>query len=746
MTGIRTALAAAVSAALALAAPGAAGASVQVGSSAWQWGNPQPQGNTLRSMSFAGSTGYAAGDFGTLLRTDDGGLTWAGLPAGTFTNLTRVQAVDADTVIAGGGCVMRRTDDGGKTFQRIPISPVESACSEPLAAFSYPSEKVGYVVLADGTVNQNAGAVDEFASKTAVPGTRAAQGQATPTDLLFRDDADGFAATTDGKIFQTTDGANTWKVVSDTNRAVRAIAFVDATTGYAVGDGSLFLKTTDGGQTWKPKEVAAPAPADLTSISCATTEICVASTNRGDMLVRTTDGGASFTFASPSTAPILAAAFSSPTHVVAVGNVGATVVSDDAGATFAPVGSRLAGSFSRIVAGQVAGTAFAPGLNGALARTVDGGRTWTRGNVPTSEEVRDVSFPARDSGYALDTQGGLFLTSDGGAHWKTLDTGTTARPNAVLATGATTVLLVGPTGVRRSTDRGGSFDAVRGPAVSRTVLSGADRAGGAIVAYGPQDLIESSDGGAHWKALRKPGTYEKIRIGRSVRLVNRLPLRLVDFVDAKTGFVLDGSGRLWRTGNAGRTWAELPGTGTDAAYGMAFSSAKEGYLVIDRFGDVRQRSGFLLRTTDGGRTWHPQFVVSTPIAAHGVSAGVGGTDYLLGGANDLLATATGGDRGRASTLTIATKKRRLAKPTRITVTGKLTTASRGGAPRVTVSYRGPGQTRWQHQTVAVAANGSFTTSWNVTRGTSLFVGQWQGDFAGAGDGSPVLAVRVGTKR
>jgi hypothetical protein len=45
--------------------PVTAAASVQVGSSGWRWGNPLPQGNTLRAMSFApGGTGYAAGEFG----------------------------------------------------------------------------------------------------------------------------------------------------------------------------------------------------------------------------------------------------------------------------------------------------------------------------------------------------------------------------------------------------------------------------------------------------------------------------------------------------------------------------------------------------------------------------------------------------------------------------------------------------------------------------------------------------------
>ena len=56
-----------------------ADASVSVPHSGWFWGNPRPQGKLLASVEFAGSRGYAAGDFGTVLRTDDGG---AGYPRG----------------------------------------------------------------------------------------------------------------------------------------------------------------------------------------------------------------------------------------------------------------------------------------------------------------------------------------------------------------------------------------------------------------------------------------------------------------------------------------------------------------------------------------------------------------------------------------------------------------------------------------------------------------------------------------
>jgi hypothetical protein len=223
--------------------------------------------------------------------------------------------------------------------------------------------------------------------------------------------------------------------------------------------------------------------------------------------------------------------------------------------------------------------------------------------------------------------------------------------------------------------------------------------------------------------------------------VNRLVVRRADFVDANNGYLLDGTGRLWRTKNAGKSWSELPGVGTNAARGMSFSSATKGYLVISSFGDIRQNTGFLLRTSDGGATWHPQFVVSTPIADAGIAAG-GATDYLLGGDQSLLYSTTGGDAGGNSDLTIKAPKSKYSKPAHIVVTGKLKPAS--GNERVTVSYRRPGSTRWTAKTVTVAANGSFTSSWNLAKGDNLFVAQWQGDFRSHGDGSKVLTVTVGS--
>lgn len=740
MTSLRR-LGAAIAATGLLAAllPAASGAAVQVGSSGWQWGNPLPQGNALRALALAGPKGYAAGDFGTLLTTNDGGETWAGLPSGTFSGLYEVQAVDADSMVAGGGCVARRSDDGGRTFARIAFTPVESSCKEPLVALSFPAEKTGYVLLADGTVLLTTDGGTEFAQKVAIPGTRSAPGGGTaaPTDAFFLAPETGFVTSSDGKIFRTVDAGNTWSLVNDTQRAVRSIWFTDASTGYAVGRDSLFLKTTDGGTTWTPRDIGSPQ--QLTSVRCATPDLCVATTEKGDVLVRTADGGTTFTYPALSSDPLHAAAFASPTRLVAGGDRGSTVVSDDAGLTSRAIGGRLAGDFRRIRAGLVAGTAFAPGTNGALARTIDGGRTWTRANVSTSEDVLDVAFPTADVGYALDVEGGLFRTSTGAASWRSLDKGTTAIPRAIHATAADTVLLVGPRGVRRSTDSGETFSQVRSSAVARTQLEGIDRAGSTLVAWGSQDLVRSSDSGKTWKSVRKPGKY----VRRGKRSVNRLGIRKADFVTPTSGFLLDSAGRVWRTRNGGKSWTELPGVGTNQGFGLAFSGAKEGYLVVPLVSDEDRQVDGLLRTNDGGSTWHPQFVVAESLPEFGIAAPGGGPDYLLGGASALLFSTTGGDQGTASTLTITTAKRRLAKSGRIRVTGRLQPAS--GSETITVRRRSPGATGWTSQSVKVAANGAFTTSWRVTKGTTSFVAQWAGDFRSRGDGSPTLDVRVGRR-
>ena len=69
--------------------------------------------------------------------------------------------------------------------------------------------------------------------------------------IYFRDSNNGFAVTSTGGIYKTTDGGTNWvSKSSGITSSLSAIRFLDKNTGYAVGSNSTIIKTTDGGESW----------------------------------------------------------------------------------------------------------------------------------------------------------------------------------------------------------------------------------------------------------------------------------------------------------------------------------------------------------------------------------------------------------------------------------------------------------------------------------------------------------------
>ena len=722
-------------AALALIAAATAVADdVTVGHSGWNWGNPQPQGNTLRAIEFKGARGFAAGEFGTLLRTDDRGRSWTGIPTGTTASITHVSIADDTSVVVGGGCVLRRSDDGGTSFAAIPVG-----CKPGIASLAFPSSQTGYLLLADGSVSKTTDGGATFAAGGPIPGTEAAgaQGAAdSPTDVFFTDDNTGFAVTrgaAGGAVYRTSDGGATWFQRTTAPQGLNGIYFPDPAIGYAVGAANTVLKTTDGGETWTPKTVPDDVPAgDLMSIRCATTSNCMIATSDGQRVLRTTNGGNGangFSAFNPAAQKIFAVAFSTPSQAVAVGERGATVLSTNADAgtpSFVPVADQsLPGSFSRLrsAAGPLV---LAPGESGKLARSTDGGRHWTTVQVPTSEDLRDAWFVDGNVGFALDASGQVQRTTDGGDGWAEVPTGTSARPNALYAPDQSVVLLFGPKGIRRATSAvDPSFDLVASKAANAATLTDYDRtAGSALFAYGRKALIVSNNLGASWKAVRGPKEDARYRS--------------VDFLTGRTGFALLESGRLFRTRNGGKAWTEILGTGSARGYDISFGDARNGYLAVDRFAGSGP-FGWVLRTSDGGATWRPQLIGPDPLVTGGLVAPDAASAFGLAGAAQLFYTGTGGDPGSIpSTITLKPKRTSVKRSQPVRLNGRVSPAVSGAS--VAVLAHNPKTHAW---TVAgkprVAPDGTFKLTYRI-RHTTQLVAQWQGDVALSGDGSPVVTI------
>lgn len=699
-------------------------------------------------MSFIGSRGYAAGSFGTVLRSDDGGATWAGLPSGTLNDFLTLREVDPSTVVVGGGCSVRESTDAGATFTRLPINESETDCQTKTVSFSFISAMTGYVEQTDGSMFLTQDGGHTVASKTAVP-----LNGANAAEIDFTSAITGFAVTGapgSGRIYRTTDGAGSWTQVATASQRLSGITFVTPTIAYAVGEDATLLRSTDGGASWTVRSLALPvgsATPSLLHIACSDPNTCLISTRDATTLVRTTNGGATGSLVTPSSRKLYAVAFATSTRAVAVGEGGATVLSDDGGSTFpTAVSSSLPAGLTLLRRGAKPAQAYAGGDRGRLAFTGDAGASWTALQVPTTAALTDVAFPSPQIGFALDAAGTLRRTVNGGTSWGILDKGSNAVPGAVLAPSAQVVVLVGPQGLLRSVNGGASFAPVGGSVVlvaprrpgrrrpraarariSRLSLSSGAVAGAALVADGPSGVIVSTDAGRTWELVAPP--------------LARTGIDRVSFINAKAGYAVSAS-RLFFTSDGGRRWSEVNGLGSAAISDLSFSSVRVGYVATADAGLFGLGGAQVLRTVDGGHSFQPQLVGLHGIV--GVLAG-DGVDYALGTGGELFATANGGRSPSSSSLTLAVGPRRLSAAAlrrargRVHVSGRLAPAA--GGERVKLAWRPLGG-RWSEMLVTVASDGAFSGTIDRVGSSIDVVAQWRGDDLRGGAGTPPTRVAV----
>ena len=743
-----------LSAAPALAAP------VSVGQSGWTWGDPTPQGQALNEVGFDGATGFAVGDFGTVVRSEDSGATWTGMPSGTTNDLSVVQEVNPNVVIVGGGCTVRESVNGGASFTRMPINPTESSCPTNVASFSFSDPSTGYVELTDGTMFFTSDGGQTVQAKTTAPINNGAA-----SDLDFVSPTTGFAVsgasdgTGGGVIERTTDSANSWTQVGSSSHGLNAITFVSATDGFAVGDDDTLLATTDGGATWTAEPLALPAgsgPFNLSQISCSTALTCLMSTVDGNELIRTTDGGMTATIVNPSSQRLNDVAFSTGSTVVGVGDHGATVLSADGGQTFPTVISSnppfsLNAGGAGIIAGGAAASAYIPGQNGQIAATTDGGASWNVLRVPTTNDVDDVAFPTTSSGFELESDGTLRTTTDGGVAWASQDTGV-SNASALAATTAQNVLLIGARGVNRSTDGGSSFSSVSGKvvlakkpkrtiAVGRLSLADSQTLGKTVLAWGHSGLFESTNGGAAWKLIPAP--------------LPKHALDSVSFVSPSTGYVLTDNQLVFFTRNSGRKWTEIHTIGFPSLDSLSFSSANNGLVALGSY--ELNNPDFdnldVLSTSNGGKTWQPEVIDGEQA---GLILATRGFDYydeagqsnstngLL--SNGLFATTDSGLSPDSTALAISIGPKKLTVKAlrkagnKVTIKGTLNPVTSVGE-QVMVMYQPLGK-GWHRQLVTVDSAGAFTVVIHGIKATTDFFAQAVGNGLYSGAGTPAVVLTV----
>ena len=361
---------------------------------------------------------------------------------------TAINAAGAAGIIFCAGAGNGGGDDIGDDTDAEPFYPASYDCANiiSVAATDDDDALAAWSNYGATRVDLAAPGVDIFSTVPAVA--------VSLDDVAFSDATHGWAVSTGGTIFATTDGGAAWSPQGSGNVAwLYGVAFSDASHGWVVGWDGTILATTDGGASWAKQSSGSTAWLDDVAFSDAGHGWAVG--DAGTILA-TTDGGATWSAqSSGSSLRLTSAAFSDATHGWVVGRGGTILATTNGGATWIPHSSGTTASLWCVALGD-ATHGWAVGNGGTILATTDGGATWIPQSSGATASLAGVAFSDATHGWAVGNGGTILATTDGGATWIPQSSGTTASLHAVAFSDAAHGWAVGDRGTILVTANGGA--------------------------------------------------------------------------------------------------------------------------------------------------------------------------------------------------------------------------------------------------------------------------------------------------
>jgi photosystem II stability/assembly factor-like uncharacterized protein len=192
-----------------------------------------------------GSQGLAVGDRGTLLQTDDGGVTWREQTAPTNLALLDV-AITADAAVAVGqmGLVLARDADGDWTQREVEAEERFLAVDVNAGGLAAAVGGFGQLRLSeDGGASWRRPdvAFSSFVEEGYDPHLYAVD--VLPSGRIV-------VAGEFGLVVVSDDRGESWRAVRSGDESISALHFREDGVGYAAGQNGLVLRSPDSGDTW----------------------------------------------------------------------------------------------------------------------------------------------------------------------------------------------------------------------------------------------------------------------------------------------------------------------------------------------------------------------------------------------------------------------------------------------------------------------------------------------------------------
>ncbi len=266
--------------------------------------------------------GWAAGDGGTVITTDDGGITWKQQETTLTDDINDIYFRNKDDGFLLAGNRIWQTANGGARWRETNSFAAQEFNGLPeLYSLRFVNKKRGWIV---GSISRGQAVTDSLVLTTA-DGGATWERQSVPTrteliDLAFDDERRGWVVGADGVILYTEDGGVSWTLQrSNTKVTLYNVEFRNARTGWAVGERGTILRTSDGGVTWFA--MRSPVTATLLSVRFVNNDDGYA-VGRGGTVIRTGDGGRAWVEQESRTKNNLYALFARGDRAWAVGSKG----------------------------------------------------------------------------------------------------------------------------------------------------------------------------------------------------------------------------------------------------------------------------------------------------------------------------------------------------------------------------------------------------------------------------------------
>jgi len=284
-----------------------------------------------------------------------------------------------------------------------------------------------------------------------------------------------WASGTGGTVIKTTDGGQTWKVMTVRGAEkldFRDIEAFDANTAYVLsignGESSRIYKTTDSGETWKEQFRNKNEKAFFDAIACWNKKDCIAMSDPVDghyVLISTTDG--------ETWKPIVR---------------NKMPAAKEGEAAFAASGTCL------ITQGKNNAFLVSGGTDARVFRSTDHGITWSVAETPITKGtpgsgIFSIAMYDDKNGVIVggnyekpeDTKDNLAFATDGGAVWK-LGAGLSGYRSAVADIDKESIIAVGTSGTDLSKDGGKTWKKIGSEDLNAVATNGPK----AVWAVGPK--------------------------------------------------------------------------------------------------------------------------------------------------------------------------------------------------------------------------------------------------------------------